>query len=350
MAAATPGWSDSPPEGWDALARDDPGAAATHRTPFARAIADSIPGMSVEYAVVERDRRLLGGAMVVCERRAGLHWLHGMPFLLSGAPLACPGAHAEVDREVAALLAARARQLRVVGGEWVGYRPTGAPLDPACLEAIPGETRVVETAIVDLTEGLEAAWRRIERHTRQELAHARRSGIEVTEGAQALEEAYALYCRQAREWSGHRPLPLELSRRLLATSGAVDGIQAEEPIARLFAARDARGLLASALVTCGTREVMPWWSGSHPDARRRHAFALLLWSVVEWAAARGCTRVNLGASAGQGAVEEFKQTLGARGYRFPVRWFSDAHAPWPGRLAAWLQGRLWRGRARGEPA
>ncbi len=303
--------------------------------------------MSAEYLAVERDAGLRGGAVILHERRGGLHWLHGLPFLLSGAPLARPGAHAEVDREVADALAARIEELRAVGGEWVGYRPGGPAIDRACLEAIPGETRVVETALVELDGGLDAAWKRVERRTRQELQRARRSGIGVREEPETLEESYSLYRRQARGWHGHRPLPLELSRRLLEARG--EGGAAEPP-ARLFVARDAGGVLAAALVLCGAREVMPWWSGSHPDARRRHAFALLLWSVVEWAASRHCARVNLGASAGRGTVEEFKRTLGASGYRFPVRWFGAERATWPGRLIGRLQGWARRDRARGQAA
>jgi GNAT superfamily N-acetyltransferase len=56
---------------------------------------------------------------------------------------------------------------------------------------------------------------------------------------------------------------------------------------------------------------MPWWSGTHPDARGREAATLLLGSVVEWAAGAGRARVNLGGSAGLPALAAFKRALGA---------------------------------------
>jgi len=197
-------------------------------------------------------------------------------------------------------------------------------------------------SVVDLDAGLETAWRRIERHARQDLTAARRHGVRCAEEPAALETAHALYVNQARGWGGHRPLPIELARRLLEP--AADGGRE----ARLFTARDDRGILSAVLVLTGEHEWFARWSGSHPDARRRHAFAALLWSVAEAAAAAGARRFNVGASSGRAGVESFKRTLGARPVPVLVRWL-DARAAGPlGRAVAAMQSRLRRGRARGE--
>src|SRR5262249_45581156 len=158
---------------------------------------------------------------------AGFSWLHALPQLLPGSALARPGRHAHVDRVVADALAARARALGAVGGEWVIHRPAGPPCDPEVLAALPGETRLLTGALVARAGGADAAWTRLARHARQELAAARRRGLVVREDPNALEETYALH---AARWGG--ALPLELSRRLLEPGP--DGT----PCARLFAVSD----------------------------------------------------------------------------------------------------------------
>jgi len=299
--------------------------------------------MRAEFVAIESGGALVGGGGVVIERRAGLHWLHALPWLLAGAPWAAPGAAAAVDRAFAAALAARAAELRAAGGEWAAYRPD-QPVDAAALEVAGGETRRFEAALIELDAGLEAAWRRIERRGRQDLERARRDGLRFAEEPEALEEAVALHRAQSRGWPGHRPLPVELSRRLL------DPADVAGPAARLFTVRDDRGLLAATLALVHPREVMAWWSGAHPDGRHRHAFPFLLWSLAEWAAARGAARVNLGASAGREGVARFKRSLGAVGHTYPVRWLDDRYAPPLGRLAAALQRVVRRGRDLGAPA
>jgi hypothetical protein len=71
---------------------------------------------------------------------------------------------------------------------------------------------------------------------------------------------------------------VELSRRLLAPPAA-ESPGAGGPLARLFTVRDGRGLLSAVLALDHPREMMPWWSGTHPDARGREAASLLLASV-----------------------------------------------------------------------
>ena len=211
------------------------------------------------------------------------------------------------------------------------------------LTSVSGETRWFESAVVGLDGGVEGARGRMERKHRQSLQHARRQGLRFAEAPAALEQAYALHVAQARLWNGHRALPLELSRRLLAD--APGGVHA-----RLFTLSDARGVVSGALAIDGPHDLFVWWSGTHPDGRRRQAFTLLLWEIIEWAAAHGRRRVDLGASTGLAFVANFKQSLGARADRFPVRWLDDRHAPAHARLLAWLQRRARAGRPRGEAA
>ena len=334
-------WLEQPPAEWDSLRRSDPAATPIHRPELARAFAAVLPGYSAHWIAVERDGRLVGGAPAMIERRAGLHWIHAMPWALSGAPLAQAGLRGAVDEAVAAAIDRRASELRAVGGAWVLYRPHEPEVARAALERIPGETRAMTTAVMDLAGGVEAAFRAVARRTRSEIRSAHGRPLTCAEDPGALDEAYTLYRAQARGWPGHRLRPLELLRRLLLD---------DPPAARLFTARDARGLLAAGLVLIGDREWMWWWSGSHPEARVAHATARLMWWSAERAAAAGCARVNLGASAGLAPVESFKLGLGARDLPVIVRWIAPVHAGVVGRAVAGLQARIRARRARGAPA
>lgn len=334
-------WRDGAPGGWSELLAADPSASAAHRPETWEAFAAALPGFAPRVAVVERDGRLVGGAPVLVERRGGLHWLHALPWLLPGTPVALPGEHARVDAEVAEAFATLARELGAVGGEWSLWRPAGPPVDAAALAPLGGETRTLAAAVVRLAGGLEPARARVDRKHRQEMRRARERGLVFAEEAEALEACYALHAAQGSRWRGHRALPLELSRRLLAAGG-------DRPVARLFTLRRAGELVSGALALDGEHETFVWWSGTHPAGRRLSAFPLLLWSIVEWAAAAGRARVNLGASTGLEQVAAFKHALGADEVRYPVRWLDARHAPAPARAVAWAQARLRRGRPRGE--
>ena len=326
---------------------NDPCATPAHRFGLCRALAETLPGMEARFVAAFEPGGLCGGAPLVIERRAGFHWIHALPFLLPAAPLAAPGVRRDVDAAVARGIGELARELRAVGGEWSLYRSGAEPPDAQALAPAGGETRLVETAVVDLAHGLPAAWAAMDRKTRQTIRAARESGLVFAEDPEALAEAYALYLRQSRAWLGARPRPLELSRRLLL---AGDGAAADGPLGRLFTVSDRRGLLSAVLALDHPKETLLWWSGTHPDARARQAFTLLLGSVVEWAANAGRERVNLGASAGLPLVSAFKRALGARDVRHPVQWLDARHATAAGRLLARAQAALRSGRARGAPA
>lgn len=334
------------PAGWDELLAADPSATPAHRPALWRAFADAMPGH--EWRVLEHREQgvLIGGMPIVVERRGPFTWLHALPMLLPGAPLARPGQHARVDAALAEAFAALARETGAVGGEWSFQRAEGPAPEPGVLEALPGETRRLEAGLLRLRAGTEPLHAAMDRKQRQALERVRARGHRFAEEPEALDEAWALHLGQSRRWSGHRPLPIELSRRLLATRDA-----AGEPAARLFTLRTRGGELASAtLALDGAHETFAWWSGTHPHERRGDASLLLLWSVAEWAAAHGRSRFNLGASAGVAAVAAFKRSLAAEGLAWPVRWIAPAHASWSGRVLAALQSWKRRGRARGSMA
>jgi hypothetical protein len=333
-------WLDVPPPSWEALLEHDLNAGPGHRRALPMALADVIPGCRACFLAVEEEGELLGGLPVVFERRMGLEWLRALPFTLPGAPVARLGSHAAVDRLVAESLAAATLENRVVGGEWVLFRPVGPAVASAAVERVVGETRIATTDVLDLADGAAAAYRRVGRREREAIATTSARGIRCSEDPEALEAVYALYAAQSQHWPGHRPKPLALFRRLL---------QGDTPVGRLFTVQDSRGLLSGTLALVSQHEWMVWWSGSHPDARRRHGFVSLLWSIAESAAREGARRLNLGASAGLDRVASFKHGLGAREMAVPIRWIGADHASAWGRWAAVIQHRLRARRWRGAP-
>jgi Acetyltransferase (GNAT) domain len=280
---------------------------------------------------------------VVIERRGGHHWLNALPYLLPAAPLARPDTHARVDSACARALDSLALERRAVGGTWVCYRPAGPPVAEEVLVRLPGATTQVETAVVDLRDGRTAVHARIPRTLRQHLNRVG-DGVTFSEEPEALEAVHVLHQRQSRGWTGHAALPIELSRRLLAVG------RSGSPRARLFVLRERGRLLAGTLFLDHPRELLAWWSGIHPDARRRHLFQVLLWRAIEWAVTAGRERLNLGGSAGRGSLVSFKQALGAEDLRLPVRWIGADYSPWTGKLLARFQSRLRAGRSRGVVA
>ncbi len=331
-------WQSWPPPEWLRLLEQDPWASFAHHPDFLRALVEVLPGYEARFLEVREGDELIGGAPVVLERRAAWCWWHLMPFLLPGNPLATEGHHAEVDRACAEELARGLEEYPTLGGEWVGYRSGDPPLLGA-LQTVPGETRFLKAYTLDLSQGLDPAWKRMDRETRREIRHSGQRGVRIASESEALEEGYALHRRQARDWPGHRPLPLELSRRLLTMERSV-----------LLTARDGGGLLAAVLGLASRREAFVWWSGAHPASRATHAYAALMWGAAEWARSSGCDRLSLGASTGLETVEAFKLNLGARPWDYPVRWLAARSSGPLGRLVGALQTRRRRGRHRGEPA
>ena len=325
------------PADWPALIAADPSASPSHRPELWTALADVSPGFSWRLLVLEERGATVAGAPVIVRRRGPFTWLHALPWLLPAPPLALPGAHARADSAIARAFGELARERRAVGGEWSLYRPEGPAPPEAALAGAPGDTQAFEAALLRLGDGLDTLLSRMSRKQRQAIDRSRDRGYAFAEEPGALEEAYALHLAQSRRWRGHRPLPLELSRRLLAAGG--------EPLARLFTLRSRHGLISATLALDGPHETFVWWSGTQPQGREGQAFALLLWSIAEWAAGRGRRRLNLGASTGLPHVAAFKHALGAESFRYPVRWLDARSASWPGRTVAALQRAVRRARA-----
>lgn len=313
---------DRVPEGWDALLTSDPSATATHRPALWEAFAAALPGVAWRVLAVQEDGRLLGGAPVMRTQRGPWRELHALPWMLPAAPLAQPDARTRVDRAVARGFTALARSERVWGGTWSWYRPDGAMPAPEVFAAVPARVCTVETAVLPLADGLMSRRAVMARKQRQALDQALARPFVFAEDPAALDEAYALHLTQSRGWGHHRPLPLELSRRLLAAHDA------HGPVARLYTLRTPAGLATATLVLESAHETFLWWAGTHVSARRSGAFLRLVWEIARVSEASGRQHVNLGASLGLPWVASFKHSLGVEGVTHPVLVLDAGFAPW----------------------
>ncbi|MCE9627795.1 MAG: GNAT family N-acetyltransferase [Candidatus Eisenbacteria bacterium] len=326
---------DHVPAGWDALLEADPSASPAHRPILWQAFAGALPGFSWRVLAHLENGRLVGGAPLMRTQRGPWRELHALPMMLPGVPLALPGAHARVDAALAPAFEQFAASEQVAGGTWALYRPEGPAPEPAAFAVVAGGVREVETAVLPLTEGLEARRARIARKQRQALDQAMALPYTYAEEPLALGEAYALHAAQSKQWPGHRPLPLELYTGLLRARDA------HGAVARLHTLRSAAGLASATFTLEGAHETFLWWAGTHPRARRSSAFLRLVWEIALRAHAEGRRRVNLGASLGLPFVAAFKQSLGAEGFTYPVRVLDARHAPgWLQALARFKRGGL----------
>ncbi len=333
---------ERPPAGWGALLDEDPNATPSHRPELWDAWCAVTPGHRPCFVAVERAGALIGGVPLVVERRLGFSWIHALPLLLSGAPLAAPEARAVTDQAVGAAIARLQSELGVVGGEWALYRADREGAAPAALETVRGETRMLETFVLELGSGPERLERRFAPDVRQALRRGA-STLDFAEEPEAIEAVHALHSVQARAWRAHRPIPIELARRLLGAGGR------ETPVARLFTAREARRLVAGIYFLDHRRELFAWWSGARPDAVALHAMPFLYARVAQWAEAAGRARLNLGGTGGVAGLGGFKRSLGGRAVSYPVRWLDPAPHATLARAFRELQDRARRGRFRGAP-
>src|SRR5688572_28667830 len=79
---------DDVPAGWDALLAGDPAASPAHRPGLWQAIAAAIPAFDWRLLASYEGGVLEAGAPVMIERRGPFRWLHALPWLLPGAPVA----------------------------------------------------------------------------------------------------------------------------------------------------------------------------------------------------------------------------------------------------------------------
>ena len=142
---------------------------------------------------------------------------------------------------------------------------------------------------VDLAQGRNAVWQRLDKQWRYGVGKARRSGVTVVRtGSEADLRAFFALCVEVSRLKGFRlPGSLLLMRSLLAPDrqGAVE--------AQMFLARYQDRVGAGAFVLRCGRSVHYMWGGMDRMFARERVGEAVHWSIIEWALENGCTVYDL---------------------------------------------------------
>jgi peptidoglycan pentaglycine glycine transferase (the first glycine) len=188
---------------------------------------------------------------------------------------------------------------------------------------------------IDLAQGRDAIWQRLDKQWRYGVGRAKRSGITINAAPSSGE--VAAFCRLC-EATGHRKGfrlrgSLELLMALLAA-----GSRAVE--AKLFLAKHRDDIAAGVfLLRCG-RSTHYLWGGMDRTFSRERAHEAAHWAAIEWALAHGCTIYDLeGADANKDpGTYAFKKKMGSN----ELTLVGTKYLPLSlrGRLAVWAEAKL----------
>jgi FemAB-related protein (PEP-CTERM system-associated) len=316
--------TQSPEPQWDAFVRAHPDGAFFHLSAWQEVI-EPVFGHRIFHLSVSRGGRL-AAILPLVELRSRLfgHALVGNAFCVGGGPLAS-------DAAAMRQILGEAEDLgRELGADHVELRDTP--------DAAAGWVRRSDLYAnfegpipFDEDENL----KQIPRKQRAVIRKALERGFTVTTDRTA-EDFYPLYARTMRD-HGTPALPRRYFEQLLATFAGD---------CEILTVRDGERALSSVVSYFYKDRVLPYYTGSHPDARRTGSNDLMYWSVMRRAAFRGCRVFDFGRSKVGTGPYDFKRNWGfePRPITHQYRLLKSAELPNVNptnpRYAAFIQ--LWR--------
>ncbi len=163
-----------------------------------------------------------------------------------------------------------------------------------------------ETAVVDLSGGLDAAMAGVAGIFRRMAGQAERRGVvcEPSTEPDAVDAYYELLEASAKRWGLERPA---IPKALIAALVRHGGNDVEIWFARAEGRR-----IGGGIVFYGAQEFFFWSAAMLADYGRLRPSNALNFALMRAAAARGMLWYNLGSSEGLPGVAKFKDNLGAR--------------------------------------
>lgn len=276
-----------PDSAWDAYVRAHPGGTFFHLAAWRQVIEETFNHRTYQLEV-HRDGALVGVAPLV-ELRSRLfgHALISNGFCVGGGPIAS-------DADAQALLLDRIERLgRDLGVDYIELRDT-----PTAGGGWAAKDGVYATFDGPIAAAAEDNLKQIPRKQRAVVRKSLERNLQV--GIETSPEAfYPLYTRTMRD-HGTPAMPRGFFERLLKAFGGDCEVltihQGQRPVASVVS------------YFFGDR-VMPYWTGSHPDARALGANDLMYWSLMRRGVERGCAVFDFGRSR-----------LGAGPYAFKRNW------------------------------
>jgi FemAB-related protein (PEP-CTERM system-associated) len=273
---------------WDAYVRAHPGGTFFHLSAWRTVVRQAFNHRT--YQVETHRRGALVGVAPLVELRSRLfgHALISNGFCVGGAPIASDAdAQAELLHKVESLG-------RALGVDYIELRDT--------LSAGPGwaaKDGVYATFDGPIAADAEANLKQIPRKQRAVVRKSLERGLRVKIET-STEAFYPLYARTMRD-HGTPAMPRAFFEQLLTAFGSdcevLTVYEDQRPIASVFS------------YFFGDR-VMPYWTGSHPDARGLGANDLMYWSLMRRGAERGCAVFDFGRSKLDTGPFSFKRNWG----------------------------------------
>jgi FemAB-related protein (PEP-CTERM system-associated) len=274
---------------WDEFVLSHPDATFFHRSAW-REVASQVFGHQAHYLTERRDDGSLAAILPMVEIRSRLfgHALISNAFCVGGGPLAS-------DADSLAAILDQAETLgRKLGVDYVELRD---------LPVAPGNWR----ARGDLYAGFEAPIAAAEEDNFEQLPKRQRALLRrvFARGMTSRVETsprvfYELYSRTMRN-HGTPALPPRFFERLYSVFGSDCDI--------LTVCSGGRPV-SSVLSFYFRGRVLPYYTGSRPEARALGSNDLMLWALMRHAAERGCTTFDFGRSKVGTGPYEFKRHWG----------------------------------------
>lgn len=176
------------------------------------------------------------------------------------------------------------------------------PLAPA---PESGKRAVHETAVVDLSGGIDAAMARVAGIFRRMAGQAERRGVVCAPSTDADAPAlyYGLLEESAKRWGLERPAISQVFIEALVRHGGPD--------VEIWFARAEGRVIAGGIVFYGSQEFFFWSAAMLAEYGRLRPSNALNFALMRAAANRGMLWYNLGSSEGLPGVAKFKENLGA---------------------------------------
>lgn len=284
------------PGAWDSFILRAPDGTLAHRWAWLGIVSETYGHKVIPLAAVR------GGALVgvlpLVEMRSRLFGRHlvSMPFLDTGG--LCTAGDRDADEALvsAAIELARVNSLHL---ELRHAADRSIPLEPS---------RRKVTMVVDLSDGENALWKKVDGNRRTQVRKARRAGLTASvHGSEALADFYRILAANLRDLGSpvHRR---EFFWRLMEAFG---------DDARIVLVRyDGRAVGSALVLFQGDWAGMPW-SASLRSLFRIAPSQLLYWHALCHAIARGCRVFDLGRSTPNSGTYGWKQEWSAE----PVQLF-----------------------------
>jgi CelD/BcsL family acetyltransferase involved in cellulose biosynthesis len=278
------------------------------------ALRESFAGFSAAWLVAREARDLVGVMPVVRIRKGPFSRLWALPFGTYGDPLArdetVRGAILDRFFAMAESFACLDGSVVLFQGEAPASMPRGASVQMA------------ECRLISLQHDFDEVWRNCSSKRRQLVRRGEEAGVAVRslETEEEVKIFHRIYVEESRAWGGVHPYPEKLFLRLFG--------RREQGV--VFLGAFLNGALLGGHIDFYFGEMAQAWQGGMTErACEFETGSILIKSAMEEACRRGCRIFNLGSSGGNSGILFFKESLGAREYRYPVvtlgkRWWAIA--------------------------